>query len=78
MASEFDLPLLYQRLELLSPIDEGVLLYELVLPYRNGLTFGPLGGILQPTPFVTFDAIFRQAITSTSPLLQVSMLLQSV
>lgn len=66
-ATHYDLPLLYQRLELLSPADEGTLAYEFVLPYRNGLMFGPLGGIQQPTPFLTFDAIFREAITSTSP-----------
>ncbi len=28
---------------------------------------GPLGGIIQSVPFATYDAILREAITSTSP-----------
>src|SRR4051812_41615725 len=67
IATQFDLPLIYQRFELVAPSDGQTLLYEFVLPYKDGLRLGPLGGIQQRTPFATFDAIFREAITSTSP-----------
>jgi hypothetical protein len=61
------MPLLTQRLELLSPADGSVLAYELVLPCRQGIAFGPLGGMLQRSIFAPYDALYREAITSTSP-----------
>jgi len=61
------LPLLVQRLELLSPNDSSVLAYELVLPCRSAVRFGPMGGILQRAPFAPYDALYREAITSGSP-----------
>lgn len=61
------MPLTIQQLELVSPIDGGVLLHELVLPFRGGIKLGSLAGIFEQTPFVPYDAIFREAITSTSP-----------
>ncbi len=60
-------PLVVQRLELLSPRDGGVLAYELLLPSRAGVRFGPLGGILQRQIFAPFDALYREALTSSSP-----------
>ncbi len=35
------LPIVIQRLELLSPKDDQTVAYELVLPYSNGLRLGP-------------------------------------
>ena len=61
------MPLVVQRLELLSPADGSVLAYELILPCREGVRFGPLGGILQRPIFAPYDALYREAITSSSP-----------
>lgn len=65
--SEPQIPLLLQRLELVSPRDGGILAYELILPFSGGVRMGPLGGIWQAAPFAPYQAIFREAITSTSP-----------
>jgi hypothetical protein len=60
-------PLTVQRLELISPIDGGTLLTEMLIPERNGVIFGPLGGILQAVPFAPYDALYREALTNPSP-----------
>jgi hypothetical protein len=60
-------PLLLQRLELVSPTDGGILAYEVTLPFNRGVQFGPMGGILQWRAFAPYFAIFREAITSSSP-----------
>lgn len=60
-------PLLLQRLELVSPNDGGILAYEVTLPFNRGVRFGPMGGILQWNVFAPYFAIFREAITSSSP-----------
>jgi hypothetical protein len=44
-----------------------VIAYELVLPYRNGVRIGPLGGIDQLVPFAPYDAIYRGAVVSSGP-----------
>lgn len=62
-----DLPLTLQRVDLISPFDEGVLLYQMLLPRNRGVEFGPLGGIQQAVPFAPYDAIYREALTSSSP-----------
>lgn len=61
------MPLLIQRLELMSPRNNDVLLYELVLPELRGVRMGPLGGIWENSPFAPYDAIYREALTSSSP-----------
>lgn len=61
------MPLVIQRLELLSPADGSVLAYELILTCRDGVRFGPMGGLLQRSIFAPYDALYREAITSTSP-----------
>jgi hypothetical protein len=62
--------LLYQRLDLMSPRDGGVLAQELVLPpdppgisfdYESG------GGFQQSDAFAAYDAILREALTNPSP-----------
>jgi hypothetical protein len=62
-----ELPWALSRIELLSPDDGEVIAYELVLPYRNGVRIGPLGGIDQIVPFAPYDAIYREAVISSSP-----------
>ena len=61
------MPLALQRLELVSPLDGGVVAYELILPYSTGVRMGPLGGIWQWPQFAPYDAVFREAIASASP-----------
>jgi hypothetical protein len=39
----------------------------MLLPVRNGVLLGPLGGINQAVPFAPYDAIYREALTSSSP-----------
>ncbi len=70
MACSYAMPLVYQRLELISPRNGEVLAYEMILPFREGVRLGPLGGIIQATPFAPYDAILREAMTSTSPFYQ--------
>jgi hypothetical protein len=60
-------PLLLQRLELVSPADGGILAYEVTLPFNRGVQFGPMGGLLQWRVFAPYFAIFREAITNSSP-----------
>ncbi len=64
------IPLLYKHLELISPRDGGIVAYQMILPFRDGIRLGPLGGIMQWPPFAPYEAIFREAITSTSPFYQ--------
>lgn len=67
LVRDMNLPLLVQRLELVSPLDGGVLITEMLIPDRHGVEFGPLGGILQAVPFAPYDALYREALTSSSP-----------
>lgn len=60
-------PLLLQRLDLVSPNDGKILAYEVTLPFNTGVRFGPMGGILQWEVFSPYFAIFREAITNSSP-----------
>jgi hypothetical protein len=62
-----ELPWVLSRLELVSPEDGEVIAHELVLPYRNGVRIGPLGGIDQLVPFAPYDSIYREAVVSSSP-----------
>jgi hypothetical protein len=66
-SSDSGMPLLLQRLELMSPRDGGILLTEMLLPHRGGVVLGPLGGILQAVPFAPYDALYREALTTSSP-----------
>ena len=63
-------PLVYQRLDLISPVDGLPVAHELVLPFSVGVKFGPLGGFDQVEAFARYDAILREAITSGSPFYQ--------
>jgi hypothetical protein len=67
LVRDFNLPLAVQRLDLISPADGGVLISEMLIPARNGVIFGPLGGILQAVPFAPYDALYREALTNPSP-----------
>jgi hypothetical protein len=61
------LPLLIQRMELISPTTGEVLVHELLFPQGHQIAIGPLGGIQQAVPFAPYDAIYREALTSSSP-----------
>ncbi len=63
----FTLPLSLQRLELISPKDGDVLVSQALLPTNTKIVAGPLGGIVQAVPFAPYDAIYREALTSSSP-----------
>jgi hypothetical protein len=67
LTRDSNMPLMIQRLELISPLDGDVLIYELPLPERQGVRLGPLGGIMQAVPFAPYDALYREALTSASP-----------
>lgn len=67
LTRDLNLPLTVQRLDLISPIDGGVLITEMPIPAREGVVFGPLGGILQAVPFAAYDALYREALTNPSP-----------
>jgi hypothetical protein len=61
------LPLIISRLELLSPSTGAVIAYNLLLPNSSGLSMGPLGGLIVYPEFVPVDAIWREALVSSSP-----------
>jgi hypothetical protein len=62
-----NMPLTVQRLDLMSPLDGDVLMSEFLIPERNGVLLGPLGGIMQVVPFAPYDALYREALTTASP-----------
>lgn len=62
-----NMPLVIQRLEVISPASDEVLISELLIPERHGVALGPLGGIMQAVPFAPYDALYREALTTTSP-----------
>jgi hypothetical protein len=67
LTRDSNLPVLIQRLELLSPATGKVLVYEMLFPQGHQVSMGPLGGIHQSVPFAPYDAIYREALTSSSP-----------
>jgi hypothetical protein len=67
LTRDSNMPLTLQRVELISPADGQPLLYQMLLPTRNGVLLGPLGRINQAVPFAPYDAIYREALTSCSP-----------
>jgi len=62
-----NLPLLIQRMELISPTTGEVLIHGLLFPQGHQISIGPLGGFQQAVPFAPYDAIYREALTSSSP-----------
>ena len=60
-------PLLIQRLELISPSTSEALVHQLLFPQGNQVIIGPLGGIQQAVPLATYEAIYREELTSSSP-----------
>lgn len=67
MTRNWNMPLSLQRVELISPLDGGTLAYQMLLPSKSGILLGPLVGIQQAVPFAPYDAIYREALASTSP-----------
>jgi hypothetical protein len=43
----------------------------MLVPHRQGVVFGPLGGIMQAVPFSPYDALYREALSTTSPFYRV-------
>jgi hypothetical protein len=66
-AKNWDLPVAYQRFELLTLNSDDVLAYEVTVTGRDGLRIGELGGFHQQPMFAVYDAIYREALISTSP-----------
>ena len=64
---DWHMPLLIQRLDLISPKDGETLVSEFLIPERQGMKLGPLGGIMQAVPFAPYDALYREALTTSSP-----------
>jgi hypothetical protein len=67
LTRDSNMPLTLQRVELMSPRNGEPLLYQMLLPHNRGIELGPLGGIMQAVPFAPYDAIYREALTSSSP-----------
>ena len=67
LTRDYSLPLVIQRLELMSPGDGGILITEMLIPARNGVAMGPLGGVIQAVPFAPYDALYREALICSSP-----------
>jgi hypothetical protein len=67
LVRNYPMPLVIQRLDLMSPNAGDVLLSECLIPEARGVSIGPLGGIVQATPFAPYDALYREALGSSSP-----------
>lgn len=61
------LPLTIRRLDLYLEGDESPLCQQLILPFTEGVRWGPLGGIHQYRFFAPYEALIREAITTGSP-----------
>lgn len=61
------MPLVIMRLDLVRKADGLVLCHELLMPLVGGVRMGVLGGIHQTPELAAYEAIIREAITSTSP-----------
>jgi len=72
LARGYGLPLVYQRLDLMSPRDGQHLASELIVPPSpKGIIFDqPGSGYHQAEPFAAYDAIVREALTNPSPFYQ--------
>jgi hypothetical protein len=62
-----NMPLVIQRLDVISPTSGDVLLSEFLIPERKGVMIGPIGGVMQSPAFAPYDALYREALTSSSP-----------
>ena len=67
LTRDSNLPLVIQRLELISPTDGAVLIAEMLIPERKGLKLGPLGSVIHAPLFAPYDALYREALVSASP-----------
>jgi hypothetical protein len=63
----YPMPLVISRLELLSPRTGEVIAYNLIFPNTSQLGMGPLGGFFSDPAFIPADAIWREALNSSSP-----------
>lgn len=61
------LPLTIRRLDLYLEGDERPLCQQLILPFTDGVRWGPLGGIHQYPFLAPYEALVREAITTGSP-----------
>jgi hypothetical protein len=67
IARVYSLPLIITRLELLSPISGEIIAFNLLLPNSSRLLMGPLGGVVLDPAFMAVDAVWREALVSSSP-----------
>jgi hypothetical protein len=61
------LPLTIRRLDLYLGGDRRPLCQQLILPFTDGVRWGPLGGIYQYLFLAPYEALIREAITTGSP-----------
>ncbi|MEJ7606045.1 MAG: hypothetical protein WKF37_07205 [Bryobacteraceae bacterium] len=60
-------PLAIQRMELLSPVDGGVLAFQITVPQRVTTNVKSFHSLRAGGPFLHTEAIYREAITNPSP-----------
>ena len=61
------LPLTIRRLDLHLADDPEPLCHQLILPFTDGVRWGPLGGIHQYRFLAAYESLIREAITTGSP-----------
>lgn len=61
------LPIVVQRLDLYLRGRKSPLCHQLMLPFQEGIKWGPLGGFTQFSILAPYEALIREAITATSP-----------
>lgn len=61
------LPLVVIRLDVYAKGEDKPLLHQLLLPFTEGLSIGPLGGFGSFPRFAPYEALLRESISATSP-----------
>jgi len=67
LSTNWKLPAVIARLDLLTLETDDVLLAEIVIPFSTKLEIGPLGGMDQSPMFAPWLATLREALIATSP-----------
>lgn len=67
LSRSYELPLVLSRVDLISFEGDYAIAHELILPYNKGVRITGLGGFHEPRWFAPYDAILREANTTTSP-----------
>ncbi len=67
LVAMYCVPIYLARIELLSPADGLPLIFQMLLPSLKPVAMGKVVGLFHVPIFASYDAIFREALNSSSP-----------